>query len=96
MFSIWLLYAFMVAAVIVLRRKRPDVPRPYRMWGYPVTPLLFVIIAGWFVGNTLVERPGPSLIALGLMLTGAPVYWLWTRKQRPTRFTTETRRRGEE
>ncbi|HEY1340249.1 MAG TPA: amino acid permease [Bryobacteraceae bacterium] len=79
MFSIWLLYGFMVAAVIILRRKRPDLPRPYRMWGYPVTPLLFVVIAAGFVGNTLIARPGPSLIALALMLTGAPVYWIWTR-----------------
>jgi len=80
LFGTWIFYGLMVAAVIVLRRKHPDVPRPYRMWGYPVTPLLFVAITTWFVLNTLITRPGPSLAGLALILVGMPVYWLWGRK----------------
>ncbi len=79
MFAIWLSYAFMIAGVMVLRRTQPDLPRPYRMWGYPVTPLLFLGIALWFLGNMLVTRPIPSLAGLGLIATGVPVYFIWQR-----------------
>jgi APA family basic amino acid/polyamine antiporter len=79
MFAIWFSYVFTVAAVLVLRRTQPDLPRPYRMWGYPVTPLLFLGVAIWFLGNMLVTRPGPSLAALGLIAAGLPVYFLWKR-----------------
>jgi APA family basic amino acid/polyamine antiporter len=83
MFAIWLSYAFMIAGVIVLRRTQPDLPRPYRMWGYPVTPLLFLGIAVWFLGNMLITRPAPSLIGLGLIAAGVPVYFVWQRFSAP-------------
>jgi basic amino acid/polyamine antiporter, APA family len=79
MFAIWLSYVFMIAGVLVLRRTQPDLPRPYKMWGYPVTPLLFLVVAVWFLGNMLVTRPGPSLAALGLVAAGIPVYFVWKR-----------------
>jgi APA family basic amino acid/polyamine antiporter len=79
MFAIWLSYVFMVAGVMVLRKTQPDLPRPYRMWGYPVTPLLFLGIAVWFLGNMLVTRPAPALAALGLIAAGVPVYFVWKR-----------------
>jgi basic amino acid/polyamine antiporter, APA family len=77
MFALWVFYGLMVFGVIVLRRKRPDLERPYRMWGYPVTPLLFVTVTLWFVVNTLITRPGPSLIGLALIASGVPVYFIW-------------------
>lgn len=83
LFGIWVFYALMVAAVIVLRRKRPDLARPYRMWGYPVTALVFLAITLWFLGNMLVTRPGPSLAGLGLILTGFPAYFIWKRSAHP-------------
>jgi APA family basic amino acid/polyamine antiporter len=76
MFAIWLFYAAMVAGVIVLRRKRPDLPRPYRMWGYPYTTFLFIAVAILFLGNTLINRPLPSLVGLALIAAGIPVYYL--------------------
>jgi APA family basic amino acid/polyamine antiporter len=79
MFAIWLSYAFMIAGVMVLRRTQPDLPRPYRMWGYPVTPLLFLGIAVWFLGNMLITRPAPSFAGLGLIAAGVPVYFIWRR-----------------
>lgn len=79
LFSMWLFYGLMVAGVIVLRRTRPEVPRPYRMWGYPATPLLFLAITAWFLGNMLITRPGPALASLALMATGIPVYFIWRR-----------------
>jgi basic amino acid/polyamine antiporter, APA family len=77
MFAIWLSYAFMIAGVMVLRRTQPDLPRPYRMWGYPVTPLLFIAVAVLFLVNMLVTRPGPSFAGLGLIVSGVPAYFLW-------------------
>jgi basic amino acid/polyamine antiporter, APA family len=79
LFGIWAFYGLMVAAVMVLRRTRAGVPRPYRMWGYPVTPLVFLAITIWFLGNMLVKRPAPALAGLGLILTGVPAYLIWKR-----------------
>lgn len=79
LFGIWVFYGLMIGAVMVLRRKKPDLPRPYRMWGYPVTPLIFLAVTVWFLGNMLVTRPGPAWAGMGLMLTGVPAYFLWQR-----------------
>ena len=78
-FAAWIFYGMAVLAVLVLRRKAPDVPRPYKMWGYPVTPLLFAGISFWFVVNTIISKPGPSLIGLAIVAAGVPVYYVWRR-----------------
>ena len=67
------------AAVLLLRRKLPGAPRPYRAWGYPVVPLLFVAAMSALVVNTLIESPRESLIGVGLVLLGAPTYFYWRR-----------------
>lgn len=81
MFALWLSYGAMVAGVIVLRIKRPDLPRPYRMWGYPVTAVLFLAITAWFLGNMIVTRPIPSLAGTALVAAGIPIYLLWKRRR---------------
>lgn len=81
MFALWLSYGAMVAGVIVLRVKRPDVARPYRMWGYPATAILFLAITGWFLVNMIVTRPVPSLAGLAFIVAGVPVYYFWARGQ---------------
>ena len=63
-------------ALFVLRRTQPHVPRPYRTWGYPAVPIIFVVGSAAFVLNTLLERPVESLAGLGLVAIGLPVYWL--------------------
>jgi APA family basic amino acid/polyamine antiporter len=78
-FAIWLSYGVMVAGVIVLRIKRPDLPRPYRMWGYPITAALFLAITCWFLVNMILTRPVPSLVGLLLIASGVPIYFLWVR-----------------
>ena len=75
--AIWVTYAVSVAGVLVLRRKFPTLERPYKMWGYPVTPVLFVIVAVAFVVNSGIEKPGPTLAALGLIALGVPAYFFW-------------------
>jgi APA family basic amino acid/polyamine antiporter len=82
MFALWLSYALTVAAVMILRRKQPHLPRPYRMWGYPVTAILFLAITSWFLINMLWKRPVPSLASLLLIATGIPVYFVWARRGR--------------
>jgi APA family basic amino acid/polyamine antiporter len=78
-FAAWIFYGMTVSGVLVLRRRDPHRMRPYRMWGYPVTPLLFAAVSFWFVGNTLVTTPGPSLTGLAIIATGIPVYFYWRR-----------------
>jgi len=79
-FTAWIFYGLAALAVVVLRRRWPDRPRPYRMWGYPATPLLFSGVAFWFVANTIVTTPLSSCIGLAIVATGVPVYYLWARR----------------
>jgi APA family basic amino acid/polyamine antiporter len=80
-FASWILYGMTAAAVLVLRKKRPLLARPYRTLGYPVIPLLFLIGAGVLLFSTAIERPRESLMGLGLMALGLPFYYYW-KKQR--------------
>jgi APA family basic amino acid/polyamine antiporter len=80
MLSAWIFYTLSVAAVRVLRRKAPDVPRPYRMWGYPVTLWLFVIVSVWFMVDALVNQPKTSLTAFAIAAAGIPFYFIWRRR----------------
>lgn len=79
MIAAWFFYGLTVTGVIVLRCRYPDRPRPYRMWGYPVTPLLFITVAAWFMVNTWINQPGPSTAAFLIIGSGVPVYFLWRR-----------------
>ena len=80
-FAVFLFHAATGAAVFVLRRDRPGHPRPYRVWGYPVVPVVFILTAMAFVANTLFERPMESLWGLGLLALGLPAYFFWRRKR---------------
>jgi APA family basic amino acid/polyamine antiporter len=77
MFASILFMVLAGAAVFKLRRDRPDHPRPYRTWGYPVVPLVFIAGSTAFVINTLMERPVESFTGLGLLALGLPAYWYW-------------------
>ncbi len=76
-FSAWIFYTLSVVAVWMLRRKAPDAARPYRMWGYPVTLWLFVVVSVWFLVETLLDQPKPSVTALLITAAGVPFYYLW-------------------
>jgi APA family basic amino acid/polyamine antiporter len=79
-FAQFVFYALSAGAVMLLRRRAPEVPRPYRTWGYPVTPLVFIAFALWLVGNTIAESPRESAVGAGLILLGLPGYWYWKRQ----------------
>lgn len=89
-----LLYPFLaltVAAVFVLRRRRPDLPRPYRTAGYPVIPAVFLVGTVAMMVNALVERPAATLLGAGIVAAGVPVYFAWqgARKSRSHTESTE-------
>lgn len=79
----WIFYSLVGLAVLVLRRKQPDLPRPFKVPGYPVTPLLFVIAGFAIVVNTVVQDPRKGLIGIGATLLAFPVYYFW-RRQTPS------------
>jgi basic amino acid/polyamine antiporter, APA family len=81
-FASWILYALAAAAVIVLRKKRPDLPRPYKVLGYPVVPILFVGVAIILLVSTLLKSPRESLLGLFLIAAGIPFYYYWKRRSR--------------
>jgi APA family basic amino acid/polyamine antiporter len=75
--GIWPFYALAVGAVFVLRRTRPDLPRPYRTWGYPVVPVLFLLASLAMVVNALWTDPVNTGITFGIILLGIPAYLAW-------------------
>ena len=75
----WIFYALTVAAVFGSRRKEPDLPRPYKAWGYPWLPGIFVAGALALTVNLFLQRPGRSTIGLLLILVGLPFYLRWSR-----------------
>jgi amino acid transporter len=75
--GIWPFYTLAVAAVFVLRRTRPDMSRPYRTWGYPVVPLLFLLASLGMVLNALLTDPVNTGVTFGIILAGIPVYYVW-------------------
>jgi basic amino acid/polyamine antiporter, APA family len=74
--GIWPFYALTVAAVFVLRRRRPSLPRPYRVWGYPWVPAVFLLASAFMVLNALYTDPRNSGITFAVILAGIPVFWL--------------------
>lgn len=73
----WPFFILTVAAVFVLRRTRPDLPRPYRTWGYPFTPVVFLLASISVLGYLLAASPRETLLDFAIILGGIPVYYLW-------------------
>jgi len=79
-FAVLIFYVLTIAGLFVLRRKRPDAERPYRAFGYPFVPALYMVAASTIALVLLLYRTKTSLPGLALVLTGVPVYWLWKRR----------------
>jgi APA family basic amino acid/polyamine antiporter len=81
-FGQWIFLGLTVAAVIILRKKRPDMPRPYKTWGYPFTPIFFILAALFISLNSLINEFRNAVIGLIIILLGVPVYFYWKNRKR--------------
>jgi APA family basic amino acid/polyamine antiporter len=79
-FASWLFYGLVTASLFIFRRTMPDTPRPYRAWGYPVVPLIFVFATAALLINTFVASPREALRGVALLAAGLPLYWYWARR----------------
>lgn len=87
-FTMWIFYALAAVSIIVLRVRRPEHTRPYRCWGYPFVPVLFIAAALAMIVLSIVQAPRISLIWLIVLFAGFPVYYAWvaiTRNSAPPR-----------
>lgn len=78
----WPFYALAVAGVFILRKKEPDLPRPYRTFLYPFTPALFLIASVGMMINAVITNPRDNGVTFGIIFAGIPVYFLWRRYSR--------------
>ena len=79
-FAVLLFYILTILGLFRLRRTRPDAPRPYRAWGYPFVPVLYIVLALFVEGALLMHRPARSLAGLGIVAVGVPIYFVWRRQ----------------
>jgi len=80
-FAVFIYYGATTLGVFILRKKMPDAPRPYKVWGYPVVPAIVVVFCAVLIINTVFSRPREAAIGAVLMLTGVPMYIWFTRKK---------------
>lgn len=80
-FASFIFFGAITLAVFILRIKQPNTPRPYKAWGYPIIPGLFLLFCIALVGITIFSKPREALLGLGLMATGIPFYWWWNRSK---------------
>ena len=80
-FVLWVFFGLNGAAVIVLRRKMPDADRPYRVWGYPYVPAVFLLLTVYLLVNTLLATPMRALAGIALIIAGLPVYEYFSRRR---------------
>lgn len=79
-FILWIFYGLSGGAVLVLRRTKPDIERPYRVWGYPYVPILFLLVTVFLLVNTLIATPSRALAGIVLVVVGLPVYEYFRRR----------------
>jgi basic amino acid/polyamine antiporter, APA family len=79
-FASWLFYGLVTASLFVFRKSMPDAPRPYRALGYPVVPMIFVLVTAALLINTFVAAPREALRGVVLLAAGLPFYWYWSRR----------------
>jgi basic amino acid/polyamine antiporter, APA family len=81
-FAIFIYYGSTALGVFILRKKMPDTERPYKVWAYPVVPIIFILFCLVLFVNTIITRPREAGLGMILMLTGVPMYWWFNRQKR--------------
>ena len=79
-FAVYIFYGATATGVFILRKRMPDAHRPYKVWGYPVVPAIFVLFCIGLFFNTIITRPREAMIGLTLILTGIPVYFIFRKR----------------
>jgi APA family basic amino acid/polyamine antiporter len=74
-FAVFIYYGATTLGVFILRKKMPNAPRPYKVWGYPVVPAIVILFCAILIINTMFTRPREASIGVVLMLTGVPMYY---------------------
>jgi APA family basic amino acid/polyamine antiporter len=82
LFASWIFYGLVTSSVFMLRRKLPDLKRPYKTLGYPLMPMVFVLVAIWLIINTMFNKPVESVVGLVLILIGLPLYFYYRMQKR--------------
>jgi APA family basic amino acid/polyamine antiporter len=82
----WIFYAGVAVSVLTLRRKRPDLERPYKCWGYPAVPIVFIVVSLGMTALYIAQSPRTTLPWLGVLLLGFPAYTIWTRLAPPAKM----------
>jgi APA family basic amino acid/polyamine antiporter len=85
-FALTLFYILVAGSIFLFRRRLPEAERPYRTWGYPYVPIVFMTVSGWLIYQTIRNTPRQSAIGLGLILLGLPVYYLISRSRNGAKF----------
>ncbi len=80
-FGSWIFYGLVTSTIFVYRKNHPNMPRPYRAWGYPVVPVIFLLVTLWLLGNTIITEPTQSFIGIGLIILGLPVYYYFSSRK---------------
>ena len=81
-FASCLFYGMVTVSLFVFRKTLPNVPRPYHAFGYPVIPMIFVLVTAALLINTFVAAPSEALRGVALLAAGLPFYWYWSRRLR--------------
>lgn len=74
-FGSWIFYGLVTSSIFIFRRKYPNAERPYKAWGYPLVPVIFLLVTAWLLINTIMTSPESSLVGIGLIILGLPVYF---------------------
>jgi APA family basic amino acid/polyamine antiporter len=82
LFASWIFYGLVASSVFVLRRRLPNAERPYKTLGYPLMPVIFVLVSTWLVINTFMTRRVESAVGLGLTVIGLPLYFYYRNRLR--------------
>jgi APA family basic amino acid/polyamine antiporter len=82
-FAMWIFYVLITASIFIYRRKFPHLDRPYKTWGYPIVPAIFVLVALWLLYRTVIDAPEKAVTGLVIILLGLPVYYYFNKKGTP-------------
>jgi APA family basic amino acid/polyamine antiporter len=84
-FGSWIFYGFVTSSIFIYRKRFPTAERPYRAWGYPVVPVIFLFVVAWLLYRTLIDNPAQSFKGIILILLGLPVYYYLAKRRSPER-----------